>query len=806
MAGSDSAPLPQPSPPASDSLLTAGGIILGIAALYLGREFFIPFALAVLLAFALSPIVNWLRRWHVPRTPAVLMTVALAFSIIGGSSYVVATQLISLANSVPTYQRTIVEKVRSIRDAGTTGGGVLDRLTSSIEGFRRELSDETSAGDPTGPPPNGASASREPIPVIIESPTGSALDMVRRVFGPLVSPLVTAGVVVVFLVFVLLEREGLRERFIKLAGAGDFQTSTEAMSEAASRVSRYLLMQLIVNVTYGLPLGIGLYIIGVPNAVLWGLLAVIFRFIPYLGPILAAVFPIGLAFAVDPGWSMLLWVIGLFVVLELVSNNFVEPLLYRASTGLSALAIISAAIFWTTLWGPAGLMLSTPLTVCLVVIGRYVPQLRFLGVLLSSDPVLRPEEQLYQRLLAGNNESAVEMAEDYVGSHSSSAFYDQVAVPALRLAEADRQRNARDGGYRRTVAEGMVAVLREIADHVGQSRTAPSDMPADPAAVPRTIGSPNLCIGGKTDLDWAAAEMVAQAVAERGIGSRVLPPITISQHGIGQIDLVGVEVVCLSYLAAAPQTSARYACRRLKRRAPEIKIVVCLWNQSFTPDQASGIHEQMEADAVVFSVEAAAAQVDAWVALHPSDPMQPAPMPSNEHERVDALRRLGLVKGDSKHFDELASKVAAALGAPIALVTVVDENYQHWPGAAGLPPKLAACRMSARDTSICGHVVAANDLLVVEDVAKDPRFANNPFLIENGIRAYAGAPLRTSSGQVIGSLCVIDTVPRTFSDQDCGILRKIADDLMVKVETDCERVQGAPFAAQPGRSLDKIAL
>lgn len=802
MAVSDPAPVTPPPTPAPTSLLTAGGIILGIAALYFGRDFFIPFALAILLAFALSPIVNGLRHWSVPRVPAVLITVTIAFSVIGGLAYVVTSQLYSLAEAVPTYQQNIVEKIQSIRESSTAGGGVVDRLTSAVERFRGELAQESGAEEAAPPPTEGRS--REPVPVIIEPGAGSPIDVLRVVVGPLVSPLVTTGLVVVFVVFVLLERESLRDRFIKLAGAGDLQTSTEALTDAGRRVSRYLLMQLIVNVTYGVPIGLGLYFIGVPNAVLWGLLAVVLRFIPYLGPFLAALFPITLAFAVDPGWSMLLWVIGLFLAMELLSNNVVEPMLYGTSTGLSPLAIISAAIFWTILWGPVGLVLSTSLTVCLMVMGRYVPSLQFLGVLLGREQVLTREEQLYQRLLATNAEAAVELAENYVDEQSSAAFYDEVAIPTLLMAEHDRQRNASGGSYRGSIADGMVGVVREVADHVGQGKAAGDRASAEQAAsVPRAIGTPDLCIGGRTDLDWAAAEMVAQVIAERGIQSRVLPPIAISQHGIGQLDLAGVEVVCLSYLAAEPKAAARFACRRLKRRSPTVKIVVCLWHPSAGSGNTTEFSQQTGADAVVSTVEAAAAQIDAWVAPHIADPMQPAPIPENERDRIAALRSLGLVTGESEVFDEVAAKLAAAFGTAIALVTVVDEDHQHWPGAAGLPPKLDACRFDGRDTSICGHVVALDDLLVVEDVAKDPRFANNPFLIEYGVRAYAGAPLRTSSGHVIGSLCVIHTAPREFSEQDRNILRKVADDLMIRVEAECTGNQGAGPVVSETKPADK---
>ena len=430
--------------------------------------------------------------------------------------------------------------------------------------------------------------SRQPIPVTIEPGARSPLDVIGGVLGPLVETLAIAGIVIVFVIFVLLEREDLKDRFIKLVGAGDLQTSTEALDEAGSRVSRYLLMRLFVNVTYGLPIGVGgLYVIGVPNAVLWGLLAAVLRFIPYLGPVLAALFPIALAFAVNSGWSMLLWVVGLFLLMEVVSNNVVEPWLYGASTGLSSLAIISAAIFWTSLWGPIGLVLSTPLTVCLIVIGRYVPQLHFLGVLLGSEPVLAPEEQLYQRLVAGNAEGASEIAENYTDAHSSCDFYDDVAIPALRLAENDRQRANAGSSYKRAVAEGMMSVAKEVEDHVRQRDVAASNK-ANGKGIPRALGMPDLCIAGKTDLDTAAAEMVARAIAERRIISRVLPPVSISQTAIGQLDLAGVEAVCLSYLAPDPQTFARFVCRRLKRRAPSLKILVCLWNPSHNIEENEG--------------------------------------------------------------------------------------------------------------------------------------------------------------------------------------------------------------------------
>ena len=617
--------LPQPAPPLvehvyvpapSSGVLTAGGVVLAIAALYFGQDVFVPFALAVLLSFALAPLVLWLRRLRLPRIPAIVLAVAFAGSIIGGIAFVVAGQLVQLAGNLPSYQQTISTKLQSLRSTAP-GSGVVGQVTETI----RELSQELAAPKPSdsqgtaGQRGGFASGQRTPIPVTLEPGSAQPIQVIQTVLGPLIAPLATAGLVVVFVIFILIEREDLRDRFIKLAGSGDLQTSTEAVNEAAARVSRYLLMQLIVNLTYGVPLGIGLYLIGVPNALLWGLLAALLRFVPYLGPFLAALFPVALAFGVDPGWSMLGWTVALFLTLELLSNNVVEPWLYGASTGLSSLAIITAAIFWTSLWGPVGLLLSTPLTVCLVVIGRYVPQLEFLGTLLGSDPALAPEERFYQRLLSGNIEEAVEIAESFVDEKDAAAFFEEVAIPALRQAENDRHRNTSDTNYRRIVAEGSLVVLREVEDHVRERReeeaaSAAADVPSDAepteavstvrgadAPVPTAPPAPNdgrkiVCIAGRTELDRAAAEMLAQTLREQDGQTevQVLPASSIAQDALGRIELAGVDTVCISYFHPRPEAYARYAVRRLKRRAPALDIVVCAWNAQGLANDAKALN------------------------------------------------------------------------------------------------------------------------------------------------------------------------------------------------------------------------
>jgi len=797
----DPAPAPPPNPPAlqpaGSPILTAGGIVLAIAGLYFGRDLFVPFALAVLLSFALTPLVNWLRRWRLPRIAAVLIAVSLAFILIAGVAFMVGRQLVQLANNLPSYQTTITDKIRSLQTSAP-GGGIVDKITTTIQGVGKEISGEPAPESTPAQTPGsglGSGTTEEPVTVRLEAPQAKPLEIIQTVVGPLLAPLATAGLVVIFVIFVLLEREDLRDRFIKLAGAGDLQKSTQAINDAAARVSRYLLMQLVVNLTYGVPIGLALYFIGVPNALLWGLLAAVLRFIPYLGPFLAALFPIALAVAVDPGWTMLFWVVGLFLLAELVSNNVIEPWLYGSSTGLSSLAIIMAAIFWTSLWGPVGLFLATPLTVCLVVIGRYVPQLEFLGVLLGSDPVLAPEERLYQRLLAGNLEEAVEMAEDYVDEHSSREFYDNVAIPALRLAENDRQRSTTDINYRRLVADTAICVVQEVEDHIREKAAASAD--ADENAgedrVPSPGGvrpSPVLCLAGRTELDRAAAEMVAQVLEERGVGARVLPPIAVSQGALGQLDLQGVDVVCLSYLHSQPQVYARYICRRLRRRAPHMKLVVCCWNLLPGTGQAEDLKKQMAADAVFASLEACVDQVDAW-ARRPESPGETASvLPDAEQTQLAALHDLGLASAKSRQFDEVSRKVAQALNAPIALVSFVDEAHRPPPDAAGVPHEVQVTQQIPHEDPLDAHVIAANEVLVSEDVTKDPRFADDPRVLEKGIRFYAGAPLRTSSGLVIGTLSVIDTQPREFAEPDRRRLQDMADELMSQIERRSAVVSG----------------
>ena len=755
-------PNPPRERPAGSPILTAGGVVLAIAALYLGSEIFIPFALSILLGFILTPFVLRLRSWGVPRIAAVLVPVAAAFVLIAILTFIVGRQLVQLADNLPSYQATITQKIRSLQQSAP-GGGLFDRVTTTLKDLSKELSPEDK---PAEAMPSSAVAAKEPMTVRLERAQPSPLEIIRSVVGPLLAPLATGGLVIILLIFVMLEREDLRDRLIRLAGAGDLQRSTQAINDAAARVSRYLLMQLIVNLTYGVPLGVGLYLVGVPNAILWGLLAAVLRFIPYLGPFLAALFPVALAIAVDPGWTMLLWVVGIFLVCELVSNNVVEPWLYGSSTGLSSLAIIIAAIFWTTLWGPVGLFLSTPLTVCLVVIGRYVPQLEFLGVLLGSDPVLAPDEQLYQRLLAGNLEEATELAENHVDEKSSIDFYDSVAIPALRLAENDRARAGADTGYRRRVAETAICIVKEVADHVATESASARQAESEQ-------GARVLCLAGRTELDHATAEMVAQVLDERGLNSRALPPIAVTQGAIGQLELDGIDVICICYLHANPQVYARYVCRRLKRRAPHVKLVACCWNLHFPRDQADDPGKQMSADAVMGSLQSIADQVETW--LRSAIPDAAKAVVKSEHTKQEALLDLDLTERSERQLEHAGHEAARIFQTQFALASLARVRRPSATTSIAEGEVKAGSEAGLLDE----RVIAANEVLVSENVKEDDRFSDDSRVLEKGIQFYAGAPLRTATGEVVGCLSVIDTKPRKFGHADRARLQAMADELML---------------------------
>ncbi|RVA29128.1 AI-2E family transporter, partial [Mesorhizobium sp. M7A.F.Ca.CA.004.11.2.1] len=453
---------------------------------------------------------------------------------------------------------------------------------------------------------------REPVPVEIVA-RERPLQVLQNIVGPLISPLGSAGLIIVVVIFMLLEREDLRDRFIRLVGYGDLHRTTEALQDAAKRVGRYLLMQLVVNIVYAVPIAIGLWALGIPNALLWGLLALALRFVPYIGPIIGMLLPLFLALAVAPGWSLVLWTAALFVVMELITGNIIEPWLYGSRTGLSPLAIIVAAIFWTWLWGPLGLILSTPLTVCLVVLGRHVPQFEFLDVLFGNEPVLEPHARLYQRLLAGDPEEATDHAEEMLEEKYLVEFYDKVAIPALLLGEQDRVRGVMGDLQRRQVAASALVLVANLDDSA-QEEAGEEEAPPE-AAEASDDGDPNgedetdlpdgtdmsvLCAGGRGELDDAAAAMLAQVLEVQGATVSKAGFADMEPASIRRLELETVDTVVVGFLNRDSVKHARFLVRRLKRAKAALRVGIVFWSETGSEDKetADKLARDLNADFV----------------------------------------------------------------------------------------------------------------------------------------------------------------------------------------------------------------
>jgi predicted PurR-regulated permease PerM len=572
-------------------LATLAVAVIAIAALYFGREVFIPMALALLLSFALGPGVLLLRRLHVNRTLAVVAVAVLAFAVIVGAGALIGSQLAHLAENLPGYQTNITDKIHSLRD-GTTGSGVVGRAASMLSDLGNEIAKPRQKA-------GGASANRlgslapggqrqKPTPVEIRQSDPTPFQLIVQIAGPLLQPLATAGIVVVFVMFFLLQRQDLRDRFIRLAGARDLRRTTQALDDAAHRLSRYLLIQTGINASLGVLVGAALWFIGVPNPALWGILTMLLRFVPYIGPVIAAAFPAALAVAVDPGWSMLFWVVGVFLVAEGLTGQLIEPWLYGRSTGLSGVAVVVAAAFWTLLWGPLGLLVSTPLTMCLVVLGRHVEHLQFLEVLLGDRPPLAPEESFYQRMLADDPDEAAHQAEAFLKDQPLSVYYDDVAIKGLALAQLDVNRGALDHGHRVRIKAAVEWVIDDLSDHgdaavpaiaaaADEAAALPLVLPPEEELAPGWREQAVLCIAGRGSLDEAAAAMLAQLLAKHGIGARVVPSDAVSVANLSRLDGTGVRLACLSYLEPGSFSNPRFLVRRLRRLLPQVTIVDGFW-------------------------------------------------------------------------------------------------------------------------------------------------------------------------------------------------------------------------------------
>jgi predicted PurR-regulated permease PerM len=598
------------------AVATAILAVIIIAMLYFGREIFVPIALAILLSFVLAPVVVILQRIHVPRGLAVVSVAVLAFVLIFAMGSLLASQLTQLAGDLPRYQSTISEKIQSFRDT-KAGRGTLERASDMLKDLGKEIDKPKDAASTRASNPianSNAPGPQAPVPVEVRQPDPGALESLRTLIAPLVHPLATTGIIIIFVIFILLQREDLRNRLIRLAGSYDLQRTTAALDDAAARLSRLFLTQLILNSAFGVVIGIGLWLIGTPSAILWGILATVLRFVPYIGAVIAAAFPLALAVAVDPGWSMLLWTLALFLTVEPVVGHVIEPMVYGHSTGLSPVAVVAAATFWTALWGPIGLVLATPLTVCLVVLGRHVERLEFLDVMFGDRPALSPPEIFYQRMLAGDPAEAAEKAEEFLKERSLASYYDEVALKGLQLAQIDADRGALDQVRLTKIRDAVSEFVSDLADqddrpptkvHLTTDAEASSavESVAEDAVHENWLGEhPVLCMAGRSLVDEAAAIMLAQLSTAHGLAARVEGAEALSTTNVFRLETAGVAIVCLVYLDSNGPAHMRYSVRRLRRKLPKAIIILGCWVKDIDPIALEGLRDNAKADLVAASL------------------------------------------------------------------------------------------------------------------------------------------------------------------------------------------------------------
>jgi len=549
-------------------------IAVVVAALYLAKGVLAPMALAVLLSFLLSPVCDWLERLRLGRIPAVLVTVVVGFTVLGAATWTAVVQMTDLAPKLPEYENNLKAKLHS---ANARVSDALSKATRTAQGMSENLPQVGPAQAPQG-------TSEWPYSVRVISSPASPLQVFGGMFGTVLEVLGSAGVVFVLVVFFLVRRDDLRDRFIRLVGRGDVTVTTQMLEDAGTRVSHYLATEFLINALFGAAVGIGLYFIGIPNAILWGILATTLRFIPYIGPWIAAAMPIGLSMAVSGDWMAPSLTIGLFVVVELISNNVLEPWLYGKNTGVSAVAVLLAAVFWTWLWGVVGLLLATPLTVCLLVIGKHVPQLAFLDTLLGDQPVFEPKKRVYQRLLAGDQEEATELLDELLEHTPLVEVYDTVLIPALASAESHWHRGELAEGRHKFILQSLKQMIQERGERqqeLQEKEGGDGGKDADGASsAAEGTGLPApciVCLPAHDEADEIAAMMLAQVVEPRGC---LVETVSSAATASEVVDLVGqrkAALVCISATPPAPVAHARHLCTRLRRRFPEMNLVVGLW-------------------------------------------------------------------------------------------------------------------------------------------------------------------------------------------------------------------------------------
>jgi predicted PurR-regulated permease PerM len=573
-----------------------GTLILIIACLYWAKVVLIPIALAVLLTFLLNPVVSALHSRGLPRAPAVLVVVVLVFSGVGGIAWTVTRQLGILAYELPRYQENLKNKISDLRELGKSG--VIKRVLTTIN----EITDELQR-DPLPPsePQDGAKLKaapneepEKPVAVVVQTPS------VLWQLPSVLESLATAGLVIVLVIFMLIRYADLRARILYLAGYHRLTIATKALDEAGHRISRYLLMQSIINGSFGMAAGVGLFLIGVPYAILWGLLAAVLRFIPYVGPTIAAVLPSALSLAAFPGWGPPLLVIGLILLLELASNMIMEPLLYGQSAGVSEVALLVAVAFWTWLWGAVGLILATPMTVCIGVLGKYIPQIEFIGVLLGDEPVMEFPTNYYQRLVAKDQDEAAALVEEYLETHPLETLYDDMLIPALKAAKRDRQLGTLTDEDVHFISQATRAIVEDLSMRQPQPVTSAAPTLTLPTREVAATTPPLQILGcpAYDAADELALLMLQQLLDPSRYRTAIISAEMLTGEVLSIVERQHIRLICVAALPPGALAPVRYLCKRLRARFPDCRIVVGLWGAGEESDNLRVRFRDLGADEV----------------------------------------------------------------------------------------------------------------------------------------------------------------------------------------------------------------
>jgi predicted PurR-regulated permease PerM len=618
---------------AGEPLLLIGVIIV---VLYFARALLIPLAFAVVFNFLLSPAVFLLEKWRVRRVPAILLVILVFASGFAGVGWIVTRQLVHVIEVLPDYRSNIEGRFSQLH---TPLGGAAGRAVSSLEEMGLELSSGSNplaavqqenlaqrklarsrkaVPDVVAPAPTAAN----PLPVEVIQPPGTATAYLKDLLLPVLRPLGLAAIVLVFTIYILIHREELRNRLLMLAGMGHLNLMSQALKDAAERISRYLVMQFLVNGCFGLLFGLGLFAIGLPDATLFGAIAALLRIVPYAGVLVSAALPLIFSVAISTSWKQPLELIGIFLFIEVVTSYVVEPWLYGSKTGVSSLALLASAIFWSTLWGWPGLVLSTPLTVCLIVMGRHVPQMSFLHVLLGDDAELSPEARFYERLLAMDQAEVRLIADKFVAGRPLVDLYDGVLLPALSLAKQDRQKGGLDETRGRFAFMSTAELLAEFSEYRDPHGPAGNGHSANrqsvQSGVPLTAARdyyrsfPVVCIAASDEADELSATMLAQLLEQNGFNTILLPLAAVTTEILARLGEDRDTVVCISALPPFAFTAARTIGARIRQQMPHNRLLIGLWQTDQDAENLRSRFGPARPSALVSTLAEAVEQVTGW--------------------------------------------------------------------------------------------------------------------------------------------------------------------------------------------------